>query len=154
MKTKSIYFLIFLNFILTKEVRLIVFIRRTSYIISSFLWSPLLTNTSVLTKRIRIDYSTVLLLILLIINFLACRLREYSINQEEYNFQVRVVVLTRVTALFFLTETWVILYLWFEVSLIPIFFIILGWGYQRECLIASKALSLCLNFPSIRVVDF
>jgi len=140
MKKKSIYFLIFLNFILTKEVRLIVLVRRTSFIISSFLWSPLLINTNIMTKRIRIDYSTVLLLVLLLINFLACRLREYRIKKEEYNFQIRVIILTRITALFFLTETWVILYIWFEMSLIPIFFIILGWGYQRERLIASKAL--------------
>ena len=105
MKKKSIYFLIFLNFILTKEVRLIVLVRRTSFIISSFLWSPLLINTNIMTKRIRIDYSTVLLLVLLLINFLACRLREYRIKKEEYNFQIRVIILTRITALFFLTET-------------------------------------------------
>ena len=30
--------------------------------------------------------------------------------------------------------------MFFELSLIPIFFLILGWGYQRERLIASKAL--------------
>lgn len=34
----------------------------------------------------------------------------------------------------------VLFYLWFEVSLIPIMFLILGWGYQSERLNASLSL--------------
>ena len=41
---------------------------------------------------------------------------------------------------FFSTQSWLWLYVWFELRLIPIFLIILGWGYQAERLLAAKAI--------------
>jgi len=46
------------------------------------------------------------------------------------------------TVFFFVERSWLKLYIYFEFSLIPIFLIIIGWGYQFERLKASKAIIL------------
>lgn len=56
-----------------------------------------------------------------------------------------------IRVLFFclVVKTCFFFYFWFEVSLIPIFVIVLGWGYQPERLFAGKVLFLYTVFGSL-----
>jgi len=92
------------------------------------------------TKTTRVDTPTSLLSFLLLINLLACVMRIFTIKQESAALNLRVIFLALITSFFFTTESWIIFYVWFELSLVPIFLIILGWGYQRERISASLAL--------------
>ena len=49
----------------------------------------------------------------------------------------------------FSTATPLTFYFWFETSLIPIFFIIIGWGYQPERLFAAKSIFIYTIFGSL-----
>jgi len=81
-----------------------------------------------------------ILIILTGVSFLLCLLRGYRACQARYAMRLIISALVLICGLFFSRTSWIIFYLFFELSLIPIFFLILGWGYQRERLAASKAL--------------
>ena len=52
------------------------------------------------------------------------------------------VILSSVCIIFFLSTTWFNFYIYFELRLIPIMLIVIGWGYQIERLRAAKAIIL------------
>ena len=64
----------------------------------------------------------------------------YTTQEDNQPLYFVLTLLAAVTGWFFFAEGWLVFYVVFELSLIPIFLIILGWGYQRERLKASKAL--------------
>jgi len=127
--------------VLRSDLGFTVAIYRGLFLSSMFLnWSPLLSYSFSLTKTMRVELSTRLLNSLLLINLLACVIRIFTIKQESAAIYLRITFLALITSFFFTTESWIIFYVWFELSLVPIFLIILGWGYQRERISASIAL--------------
>lgn len=83
--------------------------------------------------------SYILILLSIWIIFLIILRREKIINYNFYKSQFLFVLLLLVLFLvlrFYSTNVF-IFYLWFESRLIPTFFLILGWGYQRERLQAG-----------------
>merc|ERR1711990_602048 len=68
------------------------------------------------------------------------------IAQKNVEYKKRLVIRLAIT---FSTIRIIIFYFFFEWSLIPIFFIIIGWGYQPERLKASLALFFYTLFASL-----
>ena len=101
--------------------------------------STLVRSTN-FTKHVRMDRVSWTLLVLVRLSLLFCLLRAYRAHQAERSIRLTISALVVVCSLFFCRTGLLSLYLFFEVSLIPIFFLVLGWGYQRERLTASKAL--------------
>lgn len=56
-------------------------------------------------------------------------------NSSEFNLCLNFILVTLTIS--FLINEFLYYYIWFELSLIPIFIIILGWGYQPERMLAS-----------------
>nr|YP_009443429.1 NADH dehydrogenase subunit 4 [Argonauta hians]ATR85783.1 NADH dehydrogenase subunit 4 [Argonauta hians] len=88
-----------------------------------------------------------------------------SSNNKSSLFSLCVLILCLVIFLFFSVENFMFFYFFFEVSLIPTLFLILGWGYQPERLqagmymmlytvSASLPLLLCLVFLSINMYTY
>lgn len=65
------------------------------------------------------------------------------------NHRILLVMITFVLILVFSTKSIITFYFWFEVSLIPIFLIILGWGYQPERIFAGQRIFLYTIIGSI-----
>ena len=78
---------------------------------------------------------------LVLINLWSCNL---SINTLTVNAGPRLplllIALAGVSVLFFLQSCWLKFYIFFELRLVPILLIIIGWGYQIERVKASKAI--------------
>nr|BCN86452.1 NADH dehydrogenase subunit 4 [Argonauta argo] len=88
-----------------------------------------------------------------------------SSNNKSKLFSLCVLVLCLVIYMFFLVENFIYFYFFFEVSLIPTLFLILGWGYQPERLqagmymmlytvSASLPLLLCLVMLSMNMFTY
>lgn len=58
-------------------------------------------------------------------------------------------LLTLILIIFFFTKRFFILYFMFELSLIPIFIIIIGWGYQVERFKARMIIMFYTLFASL-----
>jgi len=56
-------------------------------------------------------------------------------NKKEFILVIVIMILT--LCISFYIDNFLLYYIWFEISLIPIFIIILGWGYQPERILAS-----------------
>ena len=56
-------------------------------------------------------------------------------NKKEFILVMVIIILT--LCISFYIDNFLLYYIWFEISLIPIFIIILGWGYQPERILAS-----------------
>ena len=56
-------------------------------------------------------------------------------NKKEFILIIILIILT--LCMSFYVDNFLLYYIWFEISLIPIFIIILGWGYQPERILAS-----------------
>nr|YP_010610739.1 NADH dehydrogenase subunit 4 [Graneledone verrucosa]WAP91559.1 NADH dehydrogenase subunit 4 [Graneledone verrucosa] len=64
------------------------------------------------------------------------------IKNKYYYFSLCVLVLCFIIIIFFMVENLLMFYLFFEMSLIPTLFLILGWGYQPERLQAGMYMML------------
>jgi len=62
---------------------------------------------------------------------------------------VMLYLLALVSLKFFISHSLLFLFFTFEISLVPIFMIIMGWGYQAERVTAGKALFLYTAIGSI-----
>ena len=87
------------------------------------------------------DKVNVFLLILLLFIAALRFICSYKINENNY-YQWRIILILIVIALwaFFISSSILIFYVYFEFSILPIFTIILGWGYQTERLRARLSL--------------
>ena len=99
-----------------------------------------LAHVRIIIKHVSGDRISWALRVLLAIRLAFCLLRAYRACQANQVIRLIISGLVVICRFFFSRRSWVGFYLFFELSLIPIFFLILGWGYQRERLIASKAL--------------
>ena len=84
-----------------------------------------------------------ILILLTLINLWSCLLAQATINiPGQQGLQILLLALAFTTIIFFVEGSWLKFYVYFELSLIPIFLIIIGWGYQMERVKASKAIVL------------
>ena len=96
-----------------------------------------------------IDFFTYWLLIML---FYSIILTKLAINPNKiYSLNVIKIlsVLTLVITLIFITKSILIFYIIFELSVVPIFLILIGWGYQPERQSASFAMFFYTAFCSV-----
>nr|YP_010610790.1 NADH dehydrogenase subunit 4 [Eledone cirrhosa]WAP91611.1 NADH dehydrogenase subunit 4 [Eledone cirrhosa] len=70
-------------------------------------------------------------------------------NNKVYIFSLCVLLLCLVVMLFFLMDNMLMFYLFFELSLIPTLFLILGWGYQPERLQAGMYMMMYTVMASL-----
>lgn len=90
------------------------------------------------------------LVLLLIVRTFSCLLVMPVIDQGENLYLFLALILMRVfSAKFFVAASSISLFINFELRLIPIFLIILGWGYQTERILAGKALFIYTAVGSV-----
>lgn len=95
------------------------------------------------------NYSA-LLSLLLVFNLQACIVAICVIGQSySKKLIVTLYLLALVSLKFFVSHSLLFLFFTFEIRLIPIFMIIIGWGYQAERVTAGKALFLYTAIGSI-----
>ena len=81
--------------------------------------------------------------------------RNYYGVKDRYVFGVCVFLLIVSCVLLFMVVGWFLFYFFFEVSLVPIVFLILGWGYQPERLQAAAYIimyTVCASLPILVVL--
>lgn len=96
-----------------------------------------------------LSYTIVILTVWLFISYSI-----YLIKEEKF-YQKIVMLYFPLLVIFFSTDNIFMFYVMFEVSILPIFLIILGWGNQPERLIASNYLlvyTLFFSFPLIIII--
>ena len=88
-----------------------------------------------------LDKSNSLLLILTLFIFFVRFIRSYKAFKNYFLIWIKILYIIFFTLiLFFSTNSLIRFYIYFELSVIPMFIIIIGWGYQVERLSASLAL--------------
>jgi len=124
-------------------------------VIGGLVWllcsTPAIWQASVtLTQVAWINNYSALLTLLLVFNLQACIVAICVIKQSYSKKLVVILYLLALVSLkFFVSHSLLFLFFTFEISLIPIFMIIMGWGYQTERLRAGKALFLYTAIGSI-----
>lgn len=71
---------------------------------------------------------------------------------NNYSYKLLVILLYLIVLLFFISNTLLRFFILFEASLMPITLLILGWGYQRERIIATYYLLIYTLFFSIPLI--
>merc|ERR1712193_334532 len=79
----------------------------------------------------------ILLVFIMVIRFLASRL---IVKNNSYYWNKVALIMILCLILLFLTPSITFFYVYFEFSILPIFVIIIGWGYQTERVRAGLAL--------------
>ena len=96
--------------------------------------------------------------LLTLFTLIVCQLRIFCISatfSKSLNFFLIFISIVRI--ILFYSNSWLTFYVMFELSLIPILMIILGWGYQIERIKARKALlfyTISGSLPLILVILF
>ena len=113
--------------------------------------TPAIWQASIsLTQVAWVNNYSALLTLLLVFNLQACIVAICAISQSySKKLVVTLYLLALVSLKFFISHSLLFLFFTFEMSLIPIFTIIMGWGYQTERLTAGKALFLYTAIGSI-----
>ena len=89
------------------------------------------------------DLGGACLVFLVLVNLWSCLLAESAIRpRSAASLRGSLCALRGISVLFFSELSLLKFYIYFEISLIPIFLIIIGWGYQIERLGAAKAIIL------------
>jgi len=111
-------------------------------------FSPLISTTRgmglcAFSANFNYDLRGAVLVVLTLINLWSCFLAQTTIKiARQQGLQTLLLALAFTTIMFFVEGSWLKFYIYFEASLIPIFLIIMGWGYQIERVKASKAIVL------------
>lgn len=96
-----------------------------------------------LSSSILIHPLALIMILLVMLNLWSCLLSEYSfLPLRPGLLRFLLSRLSSVCVLFFLETRWIKFYIYFELSLVPIFLIIIGWGYQIERVKATKSIIL------------
>lgn len=149
---KFIFFIIFLFFLIFYKIN--YWLVQNSLLLIRFLF--LLINCSTyyfirLSYIFGVDilsYGIVLLRVWIISLIYIAREKIFNINRFLVGFSFLIIFLLLILILAFLSINLFIYYLFFEISLIPTLFLILGWGYQPERLQAGFYLLFYTLFGS------
>jgi len=129
-------------------VRLIIFFKTLSLFQTLSPTFTLLSSTRIRDK-INVLLVTLLLYIFTIV-FLVCDFNAYKRGRKNQILNIMLFILL----LFFIVNSIILLYLYFEVSILPIFFLIIGWGYQTERVSARLALMFYTVTSSMPLLVF
>nr|YP_010743381.1 NADH dehydrogenase subunit 4 [Arion flagellus]WES82241.1 NADH dehydrogenase subunit 4 [Arion flagellus] len=100
------------------------------------------------------DLSLLLIVLAIFISLLSLLL---SVNYKMYSYRNTIITLTLIMLLCFSTNNLFYFYIFFEVSLIPILYMIISWGYQPERLQAGTYLLLytvCASLPLLLFIFY
>lgn len=130
---------------------LVLFFGTRTLIVSLAIWQALGARASLISLEMGVGYSpySVLLILLVLINTHSCLLGLYSIGQLNPRLVIRFILLIVLSLGFFTLTRRLGLYIIFEIRLVPIFFIIIGWGYQPERVRAGKAIFIYTVWGSL-----
>nr|CCI69480.1 NADH dehydrogenase subunit 4 [Metacrangonyx sp. 3 ssp. 1 MDMBR-2012] len=131
------------------EMLLILIFSMFTYIMLN--WNFTSTNISLLFNIDFISYSLIMLSIWVIILSLMASMSEYWQN-KNYFFLLNLILLVFLCLSFSLTD-YLLFYIFFESSLIPILLIILGWGYQPERMMAGIYMLFYTLFASLPLLS-
>ena len=130
---------------------LIVIIRVLTLAFSQAAWQPLGSGAALMRveRRISLNQYSLLLILLVFINSHSCYICLFSMGQPRPRLKLSFVILTFLSLWFFFVTTGLLLYMIFEIRLIPIFCILVGWGYQPERVRARKAIFIYTVWGSL-----
>lgn len=112
--------------------------------------SPVLLNDFIMVDKLRVIIVVISFLVGII--RLCCRRRELVLNVHPYKEKVEVPVLGVLVScvVYFMSRGWIMFYICFEASLVPIVWLILSWGVQPERLQAATFIimyTVCASMP-------
>ena len=119
----------------------------------SFLQGGNFINIFILNTRI-IDSRNYLLVILLIYIILIRFISRRFLIKFNMSYTQILIIITIILILFFLSSSLLKFYIFFEFSILPIFIIIIGWGYQTERVRARLALIFYTVLASIPFIIY
>ena len=130
---------------------LIVGLRALTLAFSQSAWQPLGPRVAFIRaeRGARFNQYSLLLILLVLINSHSCYMCLFSIGQPRPRLKLNFVLLMLLSIWFFFVRSGLLLYIIFELRLIPIFFILVGWGYQPERVRASKAIFIYTVWGSL-----
>nr|CCI69337.1 NADH dehydrogenase subunit 4 [Metacrangonyx sp. 3 ssp. 1 MDMBR-2012] len=132
------------------ETMLILIFSMLIYVM--FNWSFTSTSVSMVFNIDFISYNLIMLSIWIIILSLMASMSEHWKN-KNYFFMLNLILLMTLCLSFSLTD-YLLFYIFFESSLIPILLIILGWGYQPERMMAGIYMLFYTLFASLPLLGF
>lgn len=113
-------------------------------------------QTTYLNRFLSIDQASFVLVFLTILIFMFMPLINIFLSFNFIKLKNKIIfILQLVLLLVFTTTSPVVFYMLFELSLLPIFFIIIGWGYQIERLRAATAIimyTITASLPLIVII--
>ena len=128
---------------------LAVFILALTYRLRAF------DTISFITQTFSSSGATALLVCLLLINCHACLVALPTISQSDRGTLKFILGLIGICCVkFFFAGSFLMLFFSFELSLVPIFIIIIGWGYQSERVLSRTALFLYTAVGSVPLLLF
>lgn len=102
------------------------------------------------------NFNCAIVALSILISALICIVRvKYQYTQTKTLFLISTIVLLVIVILFFLTDNLFILYVIFEISLVPTLILILKWGYQPERLQSGFYFiiyTICASLPLLYII--
>nr|WNK74777.1 NADH dehydrogenase subunit 4 [Thaia sp. 1 NZ-2023b] len=149
-----IYYLIFMvPLILIKRLNCLYFLYQFNFLILIFifLFKPMLSYYSLISYQFGIDYFSygLILLSILIVSLMVLASLNFKSTFFSNLFLLMCLSLCLILVFIFSSLNMIIMYLFFEFSLIPLMIMIFGWGYQPERLISGLYLFFYTLFASL-----
>nr|YP_007026825.2 NADH dehydrogenase subunit 4 [Metacrangonyx dominicanus] len=145
----KVYLLLFSSVILFNIiVEMLLALTLIMFVMITLNWSFSKTTISLLFNIDFFSYSLIMLSVWIIILSLLVSLSEYSWKNKNY-FSLFNLILLGFLCLSFMMKDYLLFYIFFESSLIPILLIILGWGLQPERLMAGVYMLFYTLFASL-----
>nr|CCI69541.1 NADH dehydrogenase subunit 4 [Metacrangonyx goulmimensis] len=116
-------------------------------------WSFTQTSVCMLWGVDFFSYNLIMLSVWIIIMSLLVSLSEFSWSNKNW-FNMINLLLLLFLSLSFTLKDYLLFYIFFEASLIPIFMIIIGWGFQPERLMAGMYMLFYTIFGSLPLLGF
>nr|CCI69311.1 NADH dehydrogenase subunit 4 [Metacrangonyx samanensis] len=145
---KMIMFMMSSTIMANYIIELLLILSLIMFLFLSLNWSFLMTSISLIYNIDFYSYNLILLSIWVIILSLLVSLSETSWKNKNYFTLINLILLVFL-CLSFSSKDYLLFYIFFESSLIPILLIILGWGYQPERLSAGIYMLFYTLFASL-----
>nr|UAA82126.1 NADH dehydrogenase subunit 4 [Odontofroggatia galili] len=114
---------------------------------------PLSNNWKLIYLNFSIDiYSMILIYLSILILSMMLKMSNFLINKKLFSLMILIMNLTLIFT--FCSMNYLMFYLFFEFSLIPMYFLIMGWGYQPERINASMYMMFYTLFASLPMLIF
>nr|YP_007026864.2 NADH dehydrogenase subunit 4 [Metacrangonyx spinicaudatus] len=139
--------------LLFKVIEMSLILSFIMFLLITLNWSMSVTSISFFYNMDFFSYNLILLSVWVIIMSLMVGLSENSWKNKHW-FNLINLLLLVFLILSFTLKDYLLFYIFFEASLIPILLIILGWGYQPERLMAGIYMLFYTLFASLPLLSF